>query len=147
MTFGRNSNWREEIKKHWAALLQILEVEVDDGCATHVHISPEEKGLWSLEQLKQLSKAIIYFAKAFRTIWAPSRRNHSLTQSNKGQNYKLKDIGFAECCKLIDGCATKQDIIDLMQPGETKADGQSRDYAWNFEPTERKIGTIGASHA
>ena len=120
-------------------LLLIGEVEVDKMCATHIHVSPKKEKAWSLEQLKQVAKAIIYFDEAFKAIWAPSRRDHGLTQSNKSDNHKLKNHDFAACCKFIDNCAKKPDLIKLMQ--------QTRDYAWNFENTaEGGIGTIGASH-
>ena len=145
MPFGPNSTWREDVKEHWAALLQIGEVEVDKGCATHVHVSPKPEP-WSLEQLKRMAKAVIYFDDAFKIIWAPTRREHELTKSNKRNNYKLKDLGFGACCERIEECANKRGLISLMQSGESKAAQQTRDYAWNFENTEKAIGTIGASH-
>ena len=145
LTFGRNSEWREDVKKHWATLLQLGDVKVDEGCATHVHVSPKKEKLWSLEQLKQFAKAVIYFDDAFKKIWAPSRRDHGLTQSNKRHSSRLKECGFVECCKSIENCADNKALFNLMQ--------QSRDYAWNFENTfenpekkEKAIGTIGASH-
>ena len=153
LTYGQNSKWREDVKKHWAALLEIGEVEVDKGCATHVHVSPKQEP-WSLKQLKQVAKAVIYFDDAFKNIWAPTRRKHDLTQSNKRNNYKLENLKFDECRKLIDECANNLQLINLMQSGNTKADGQTRDYAWNFQNTDdqfkrdgaKSIGTIGASH-
>ena len=147
MTFGQSSEWRKDVKEHWAALLQIGEVEVDKGCATHVHVSPRKEKFWSLEQLKQAAKAVIYFDGAFKKIWAPSRRGHELTHSNKSDNHKLKDLDFAACCERIDNCASNRELINLMQAGPSKAAQQTRDYAWNFENTaETGIGTIGASH-
>ena len=136
------------MKEHWATLLRIGEVEVDSMCATHVHVSPKKEKFWSLEQLKEVAKAIIYFNEAFKAIWAPSRRGHGLTQSNKSDNQKLKNHDFAACCKFIDNCASKPDLIKLMQSGQSEeTPQQTRDYAWNFENTaEGGIGTIGASH-
>ena len=146
LTFGPKSQWRMNVEKHWETLLQIVEVEINGGCATHVHVSPRKEERWTLEQLKPIAKAVIYFNDAFKEIYAPSRRNHDFTYSNKDDNYKLKDQDFAECCKLIDNCASKDAIINLMQAGKTKADHQSRYYAWNFENTEEgKKGSIGAS--
>ena len=142
--------------RHWATLLQIGEVEVDHMCATHVHISPKEKEVWSLEQLKRIAKAVIYFDDPFKVISAPTRRDHDLTQSNKRKNYLLKDLDFGACCERIEKCANNLDLINLIQSGGLKADEQTRDYAWNFENTDKKfakwgsgnkpIGTIGASH-
>ena len=134
------------MKEHWAALLQIGEVEVDKGCATHVHVSPKRNS-WSLDQLKQVAKAVIYFDDAFKIIWAPTRREHEFTKSNKRKNYKLKDLGYVACCERIEKCANKHELINLMQSGESEAAQQTRDYAWNFENTEKAIGTIGTSHS
>ena len=140
------------MNKHFATLLELAEVEVDEMCATHVHISPKKEEEWSLEQLKQVAKAIIYFNDAFKTIWAPSRRKHELTKSNKDDNHKLRTLKFAQCCELIDQCDTKRKLLNLMQAGESKHAPQTRDYAWNFENTvqmekeKKPIHTIGASH-
>ena len=145
LTFGKNSGWREDVKEHWATLLQIGQVRVDKMCATHVHVSPKRDPPWSISELKGVAKAIIYFEDAFNHIWAPSRREHALTKSNKRDNHKLKDLKFAECSKLIEACPSKRELINLMQAGETNKARQTRDYTWNFENTEKAIGTIGAS--
>ena len=122
-----------------------MDVVINDGCATHVHVSPRKEERWSLEQLKPIAKSIIYFDPAFMGVYAPSRRNHSLTQSNKKDNYKLKDRNYADCFKLIDGCKTKDQLIKLMQ-SVSQANPATRDYAWNLENTqEGKKGSIGAS--
>ena len=151
-TFGQSSEWRTEVKKHWSTLLRLAEVKVDQMCATHVHVSPRKEERWSLEPLKRVAKAIIYFNDAFKAIYAPSRRKHDLTQSNKDDNYKLKDLDFAACCERIENCASNRELINLMQAGGSKHARQTRDYAWNFENTDKMdkpegpIGTIGASH-
>ena len=147
MRFGQSSEWETNVEKHWETLSPILDVELDSMCATHVHVSLKGKGVyWNLEQLKRFAKAAIYFNKAFKAIWAPSRRDHPFTQSNKDDNYILKGLDFAACFTLIEKCASMHDLIKLMQAGETKAAQQSRDYAWNFENTVKEIGTIGALH-
>ena len=129
------------MRRHWTSLLKIGEVEVDDMCATHVHISP--LGSWGLEQLKQVAKAIVYFENAFKVISAPSRRSHDFTNINKG------DI------ERIQSCTSNLDLIKEMQPGDSNTAPPIRDYAWNFMNTDEKfaqsgqkpIGTIGPSHS
>ena len=151
MRFGRSGEWRKNVEKHWDTVSQILTLEIDEMCATHVHISPAIGEQWTLEQLKQLAKAIIYFNDALKAIYAPSRRNHDLTHSNKKDNYKLKSRDVAESCELIDKCASKLDLLNLMQSPLFNI--QTRDYAWNFENTvkkpgskEKETGSVGASH-
>ena len=145
LTFGPNSQWRKDVETHWEKLLQIVEVVINDGCATHVHVCPRNEERWSLEQLKPIAKAIIYFDPGLMEIYAPSRREHMLTQSNKRENHKLKDLNYAECFKRIDNCTTKDQLFVLMQR-EFQANPPTRDYAWNFENTlEGRKGSIGAS--
>ena len=143
MRFGRSGEWRKNLEVHWDTVSQILTLTIDDMCATHVHISPAIGERWTLEQLKQLAKAIIYFNDALNAIYAPSRRNHDFTLSNKKDNYKLNKLEFPACCKLIDSCASCPELTILMQTNSSKT--QARDYAWNFENTAKEeIGTIGA---
>ena len=150
LTFGPGSKWREEVKKHWDTLLQIGEVKVDNMCATHVHISPQWK-VWSLEQLKQVAKAVVYFDDAFEVIYAPTRRDREVTKSNKSDNYILKGLDFGECCERIQRCDYIQNLVTMMQ--SVSPFTKTRDFAWNFMNTDmdfttsadKPIGTIGAS--
>lgn len=152
--FYPDSAWREGVEDHWNTILLYGEFHIDEDCATHVHVSPEAGKVWSSEQLKRVAQAVIYFDQAFKAIWAPSRREHDLTSSNKANNYKLKDLEFAECCKLIQECVDTDHLVSLMQPLERPGSGNTplRSYAWNFMNTmkatkeeQQKIGTIGAS--
>ena len=147
MRFGPNSEWREEIKIHHMTWLQIVEIKNDEMVATHVHISSYPEGCWSLEQAKQIAKTVIHFDEAFQQIWAPSRREHLVTQSNKRDNYLLKNLKFEECSELIDKCANKKDLFKIMQAGVSKKAPPTRDFAWNFQnAAEDGIGSIGVSH-
>lgn len=152
------------MKTHWATLLAFGGVDIDDTCATHVHISRKAKSGskeeldWTKEELRRVAQAVLYFDKAFDAILAPSRREHSQTKSNKAKNKKLKDRSFTECCKLIQS-ADIDHLVSLMQPSDSVQFDDitwSRFYRWNFENTKkgdahgkidgkRRIGTIGAS--
>lgn len=125
------------MKKHWATLLQIGEIEVDDMCATHVHISPLEEKVWSLRQLKQVAKAVIYFEEAFKVISAPSRRHHDFTETYKGIHDPQEFPQFAEYRQSIQRCTNNLQLIDVMQPN-------GRDYPWNFENTDVKFASRDA---
>ena len=155
LDFYPNSEWIEGIKDHWKLLLKFGIAHINHNCATHVHIWPKGKKDWSLDQLKQIAKAVIYFEKAFEVISAPSRRNHDHTRHNKASNPELKDLEFAECCERIRKCTNNLELISTMQPGDSKAKAPT--YAWNFmntdrcfdedidDPEDEPVGTIGAS--
>lgn len=142
------------MQAHWNTLLLFGKADIDDNCATHVHVSPKVEGGWSLVQLKQVAQAVLYFEKPFQGIWAPSRREHYFTKSNKADNSKLKDQSFGECCRYVQECVDTDHLALLMQPNDHKKSKNAppdRAYAWNFEntvekPEHPKIGTIGASH-
>lgn len=149
LDFCRGGTWREEVRDHWNKLLQFGKVYIDNDCATHVHVSPRVEKQWSLEQLKQVAQAVLYFEEAFKAILAPSRRKHDHTKFNKADNGKLDKLGFGECCKLVQKCTDADHLALLMQPSESNFPHVDRHYAWNFENTtkgEDKIGTIGTFH-
>ena len=152
------------MKTHWATLLDIGRVNINNSCATHVHISrkaksdPKKELDWTKEELDRVAQAVLYFDKAFDAILAPSRRGDFKTKSNRANNKKLGNRGFAECCKLIQS-ADLDHLVSLMQPPESvqsDATNWDRFYRWNFENTKegdsdgnidgkRRIGTIGTS--
>ena len=164
LSFCPDSAWKEEVKTHWATLLEIGRVNVNNSCATHVHISrkaksgPKKELDWTTEELRRVAQAVLYFDKAFDAILAPSRRGDFKTRSNRANNKKLGNRGFGECCKLIQN-ADLDHLVSLMQPKDSvQSDNISWDrfYRWNFENTKkgdvdgnidgkRRIGTIGMS--
>ena len=152
MTFGRDSTWREEVRKVWNTLLQIAEVEINQMCATHVHVSPKETKIWDLDQLKKIAKAVVYFENAFDIISTPSRRAHRFTHTNKSGNIKLSSLTIEECCDKIARCKNALQLINIMQSSRDKPT-PSREFAWNFQNTalegvrgEPILGTIGVSN-
>ena len=152
--FRPGSQWRKEVKDHWNTLSLLGKAFIDDFCATHVHVSPKAGTRWSLDQLKQIAQAVVYFEEAFKIIWTPSRREQILTKSNKTDNKNLNQLDFGNCCKRIRGCGNENNLVSLMQPFENASNAVDRAYAWNFENTktdkdekgEDRIGTIGGSH-
>lgn len=149
------------MRNHWYRLRKLVEPYVDEGCATHVHISPKaqsgSQAKWSMDQLKNVAQAVVYFEKAFDDVVAPSRRDHEMTRRNKAANHQLKALGFAECCKRIQACADEDHLVHLLQPSENHAGYQDlssdRNYRWNFDNTKKdkkdgkdRYGTIGALH-
>lgn len=165
LSFCSDGAWKEEVKTHWATLLDIGTVQVNTSCATHVHISrkaksgPKKELNWTMTELRNIAQAVLYFDKAFDAILAPSRRGASgfnRTRSNKANNQKLRNLGFEECCELLQ-IADLNRLVSLMQPLESAQSDDTkyeRFYGWNFENTKegdvdgnidgkKRIGTIG----
>ncbi len=150
LEFNERGTWREEVKNHWATLFEFGEVGIDNGCATHVHISPEVGKKWSLTQLKAVARAVLYFDEVFKTMVEPSRREHH-TKLNKASNRRLKNADFKVCCTLIGECVNADELVSLMQPSDSHNVNAppDRHYAWNFQNTmegDENIGTIGTSY-
>ena len=133
------------MKNHWATLLDFGEVRIDNGCATHVHISPEVGKKWSLTQLKAVARAVLYFEEPFKAIVAPSRREHAHTKFNRAnnrhfknrhfKNRHFKNADFERCRTLIEECVNIEELICLMQPPDSRNVNAppDRHYAWNFQ--------------
>lgn len=127
----------------------------DVTCGTHVHVSPGDSE-WTLDQVKNVSRSILYFEEAFEVLLPPERRGNRECRSNRVDNPKLKllpDLGA--CLQEIQECATIKALVHLMnakeenpsnvceEPNGEKAVTE-RCYGFNFENLmEGKIGTIG----
>lgn len=151
--FEKNNKWRHEVIDFWKRLLEIGRFSTTNACATHVHISPQNEGnSWSLDQLKGVAQAVVYFEQAFEVIVAPSRRGNSHVYRNKANNRFLQNLEFKDCCKSIQGCSDFDQLVLLIQPQPFKpedgcADNPRKSSAWNFMNTKKnEIGTIGKSH-
>lgn len=151
LCFDRHSKWRNEVFYHWKRLLELGQPSTNDFCATHVHISPKATKFWSLDQLKNVAQAVVYFEEAFEVIIAPSRRTSRYSRSNKANNRKLKLLTFPACWEKIQACDDIDELTTLMQPLhyepiEGLPDRAFRDFAWNFLLAKwDEIGTIGES--
>ena len=151
LCFDRHSKWRNEVVYHWKRLLELGQPSTNDFCATHVHISPKATKFWSLDHLKSVAQAVVYFEEAFEVIIAPSRRTSRYSRSNKANNRKLQLLTFPACWEKIQACDDIDELTTLMQPLkyepiEGLPDRAFRDFAWNFLLAKwDEIGTIGES--
>ena len=149
--FDRHSKWRNEVVDHWKRLLELGQPLTTDYCATHVHISPKATKFWTLDELKNVAQAVVYFEEAFEVIIAPSRRTNAYSGSNKANNRKLKALTSAACWEKIQACGDIDELVVLMQPLNYEVTGYFsepvfRNFAWNFILAKRDhIGTIGNS--
>lgn len=130
----------------------------DITCGTHVHVSPGDSK-WTLEQVKNVSRSVIYFEEAFEVLLPPERRGNRECRSNRIDNPKLKHLPDLEACfQKIQECTTIKALIHLMNAKEEdsfpvceESTGEiavtERCYGFNFENLmEGKIGTIGGHH-
>ena len=149
------SSWRQGLKSHFRLIKSYAKIMSDITCGTHVHVSPGDSE-WTLEEVKNVSRSILYFEEAFEVLLPPERRGNRECRSNRSDNPKLKHLPDLEACfEKIRECTTIKALIYLMNAkdeyswqfhekskGETA--GTERCYGFNFENlTEDKIGTIG----
>ena len=149
------SSWRQGLKSHFRLIESYAKIMSDITCGTHVHISPGNRE-WTLEEVKNVSRSILYFEEAFEVLLPPERRGNRECRSNRSDNPKLKHLPDLEACfEKIGECTTIKALIYLMNAkdefdwqfhetstGETT--GTERCYGFNFENLmEGKIGTIG----
>jgi hypothetical protein len=91
-----NLNWQEEIDLTWFLLNQLCNIRVDRSCGTHVHVSPEGRFLWeypyTLDELKRIAKAVIYYDSAVTLILPGERKACSYSRSNVLENAQLKGV-------------------------------------------------------
>lgn len=152
--FCAGSSWRKQISHHWKIVERFGTVHVNDTCATHVHISPQKGTPWTLDQVKRVAQAILYFEDAFEAVLPPNYRGHCGKKSNRVDNVTLRELKPVECFGPIQACDNISDLILLMQPLDPlrrrysglHGEQTDREYGWNFENLEPdEIGTIGVS--
>ena len=127
----------------------------DVTCGTHVHVSPGDSN-WTLEQVKNVSRSILYFEEAFEVLLPPERRGNLECRSNRVENPKLKHLPDLDACfQKIEECTTMKALVHLMNAKEEdisnlceESSGEiavtERRYGFNFENLmPGKIGTIG----
>lgn len=118
--------WRRAVCSILSSLSNEVVLQVNESCGLHVHISPDGKALWTLRDLKHLSRAILYFEPAIERLVPPHRRQNIWARSNYYDNPKLHGKGDSEVMQMIDGCQTLEEVVSLMN------NGSNRNYAWNF---------------
>lgn len=127
----------------------------DVTCGTHVHVSPGDSEC-TLEQVKNVSRSILYFEEAFEVLLPPERQGNLECRSNRVENPKLKFLLDLESCfEMIHECISVKALVHLMNAKEEdlsnvceESNGEiavtERRYGFNFENLlDGKIGTIG----
>lgn len=152
--YEAGSSWRQNLHLHFQIIESYAEIMSDVTCGTHVHVSPGYSK-WTLEQVKNVSRSILYFEEAFEVLLPPGRRGNRECRSNRIDNPKLKHLPDLESCfQRIQECTAIESLIHLMNAKEEDPSNVCEDsngekavterrYGFNFENLmEGKIGTI-----
>lgn len=103
----------------------------------HVSISCNDRCGWnSLDELKSLCRAIIYFEAVIKLLVPEHRQDNyyarwnvtptKLTSTTAISNvYFAKENNCISCMKLIDRCNTVVELVQLMNNGDKR-------WSWNF---------------
>ncbi|MCJ1384305.1 hypothetical protein MMC17_007421 [Xylographa soralifera] len=118
--------WSRAVTQLWDCLIMDCDVETNDTCGTHVHISPLNNTPWDIQSVKAVCRSIIHFEGAFEAILPPSRRKNWVCQNNRLGSPSLTDRSDQECYRKIEDCPDTPSLIGVMQPGENPF------RAWNF---------------
>ncbi len=134
-------HWPSVIDRFWATLSEHFDFGLDTSCGFHVHISPAT-GSYSISQLRNMAKAVIFWGPATARCAPPSRQDRILDfcQSN------IRDVpcfeplstygplrGLQHAYEYIDG-ADRDAILDYLCPDKYRA--------WNFKPS--RVGGSGS---
>lgn len=125
-TYKPSSTWRDDARTLFSSLSNEVFLQVNESCGLHVHISPDGEDIWTLRDLKRLSRAMIYFEPAIERLVPSHRRQNFWARSNRHDNPKLEWKDNSEILQMIDQCETLEDVVSLMN------NGSNRNFAWNF---------------
>lgn len=84
----------------WWVLRERLITSTNDECSTHVHISPS-KSNWTLDQIKRMTKAILYFERCVDALMPEPQCQSVWAQSNR-YNISLKHHDMSTLFNWID---------------------------------------------
>ena len=152
LDFQDHSKWNKQMDDVWWVLQEKFNTSTDTHCSTHVHISPAE-GQWTLDQVKRVAKAALYFEQSVDTILPTHRSNSTWAKSNRN-NTSLKDKDMNELFSLIDSkqdvdeivclmCSCSRNSLEGISMGRSLGLPQYNMFRWNFTPlTRHSMGTI-----
>ncbi|ROW07938.1 hypothetical protein VMCG_03427 [Cytospora schulzeri] len=134
------STWRMEIEHLFEALNDSYEFETNRSCGFHVHLSPGnssyKRGDWTLEELKNIAMAVVYFEDAFEVLIPETRRGSKWHRPNRAQNRRFEKLSTKQCLREISKVKDMQALCLLIH--------QTKNSNWNFMNTyyPHGIGTV-----
>lgn len=110
------------------AMSQLYEFQTNRSCGFHVHISPGDpsdgRGDWTLEELKNIAMAIVYFEDAFEVLIPETRRGSKWHRPNRAQNRSFEKLRMDQCLQKISKVGDVQSLCLLIH--------QNKNSNWNF---------------
>jgi Putative amidoligase enzyme len=118
--------WRDSVKMTWKYLEEDYRIIPTDDCATHIHISLTPQ--YTLDQLKRIASAIIYFEPAFEALVPDDRRGNLWCRSIwlEGPKFALQDKSRAQSIELVERAPNTMALLHLLHVIDDPR------YAWNF---------------
>ena len=104
----------------------LCEIDTNQSCGTHIHISPSENVPWDIDSLKSICRGIIHFEDVFEVLVPEHRRGNAYPKSFRADHPMFKGRSGHECVVMIKQTTHAVHVAELMNP-----DGD-RNYTWNF---------------
>jgi putative amidoligase enzyme len=88
LEFDSRREWQTYIPQVFESVTRHCQIKTNNTCSTHIHVSPGHGGHWTLEELKEICLAIVYFEGAFLALLPPHRRDNYYCRSNTAAIWK-----------------------------------------------------------
>lgn len=135
--FQPSSRWRTEIKDFFASMSSLYDLDTNRSCGFHVHLSPGDPSGdrvdWTLDELKNIAMAVVYFEDAFELLIPETRRGSKWHRPNRAQNQAFMGLSTEKCLRRI-GEVRDAALLCLMMH-------QSENSNWNFMNIYAPSGT------
>ena len=117
-----------DIVDFFEEMSQLYDFETNRSCGFHVHLSPGsssyERGDWTLDELKNIAMAVIYFEDAFEVLIPETRRGSKWHRPNRSQNRSFESLNTKQCLQKISKIKDIQSLCLLIH--------QNKNSNWNF---------------
>lgn len=133
--------WINEINEFWDGWDRTFtHVETSDSCSTHVHISTEGSGDFSLQELWRIAFGAIIYEPLILQVLPYHRWNNLYCRPNTTYATELAEtLDRLQCARHyyddlwweLQSQHSKHELRDFMQKGQ----GHNRHVLWNFDNT------------
>lgn len=124
LTYAQGSDSREQVQSTFQKLESICAITTNDTCGFHVHFARING--WTIELLKPLCRAILFFEPAFEAILPSHRRGNEYAKSNRYDNSNSEGKTGRQMFQAISRCNNNVEVAELMN------NGGDRYFGWNF---------------
>ena len=115
------------IEDFWKRLASLSTICQEQSTGIHIHVSPADDEGWTIDRVKRVATASLWFEPALKAIMPDHRRGNAHCLSNYLYNSKFYGKSIEYCLERIDGCRDKEELLKLM-----KGEYVARDWTWNF---------------